>query len=291
MTIEEALHTAVAEAARGQIRVPPDLHGFPGTAHGGAVAALFHRLALPRPPVSLRLELTCGVPTDTPLRLLTGSTGQAARLSLAQGDRPLAEATLSRGAVPAIDPATVASLAGLRATAHAPHDEVPRTATCLACGAANPVGVGLRLLLNEHLVWRECTPPPGYRTRDGWTHPALAMIALDELGWWLGALAHGECGVTTEVAITLVKPIPFAPLFVVGDRRAVHADADPRGRFCRARGYLLTSDGDPLAMGEVRFAGSRAYTRRLVGPFLETTTLDRLTRIFPSAREVGHRDA
>ena len=36
-------------------------------------------------------------------------------------------------------------------------------------------------------------------------------------------------------------------------------------------GVLLGPDGALLAAAEVRFAGSRAYTRRLVEPFLATT--------------------
>ena len=60
VTIDEALRQATAEAARGVVTFPADLHGFPGTAHGGAVAAVFHRLTLPRPPVALRVELIRG---------------------------------------------------------------------------------------------------------------------------------------------------------------------------------------------------------------------------------------
>src|SRR5262245_3419327 len=96
VTIDEALRLAAAEAARGVVTFPADLHGFPGVAHGGAVAAVFHRLTLPRPPVALRVELTRGVPTATPLGLRTGSAGATARLALTQGQRSLAEATLHR---------------------------------------------------------------------------------------------------------------------------------------------------------------------------------------------------
>ena len=96
MTIDAALQRAAADAARGIVNVPAELHGFPGTAHGGAVAAVFHRLALPRVPVELRVELLRGVPTATPLGLRTGSSGATARLALHQGDRPLAQATLRR---------------------------------------------------------------------------------------------------------------------------------------------------------------------------------------------------
>ena len=74
---------------------------------------------------------------------------------------------------------------------------------------------------------------------------------------------------------------------MVGDRTAVRDDDDPRGRYSRVSGVLLGPDGALLAAAEIRFAGSRAYTRRLVEPFLTTTPLDDLARWFPSARELA----
>jgi hypothetical protein len=287
VTIDAALQQAAADAARGIVTFPPDLHGFPGTAHGGAVAAVFYRLALPRPPVEMRVELLRGVPTATPLRLRTASSGATARLALHQGDRVLAEATLRREG---LVPPDVATLRARWAQAHVPEDEVPGTATCLACGSANPLGLGIRFLVNDQFLWREYEPPATYRTREG-AHPALALILLDELGWWLGALAQQECGVTTDVRITIFEALPFAPLLILGDRTAVSTDDDPRGRYCRTRGALLGPDGTLLATADVRFAGSRAYTRRLVEPFLASIPPEILGRWFPNARALARTDA
>jgi len=288
--IEQALRGALAHAARGDVAFARDFQGFPGTVHGGAVAGLFYRVTTPQPPVQLRMELLRGVPVETPLRLTTGSAGAVAQLALAQDDRRLAAAELARGAVPAVDPRpTLDAWAGRR-----PHGEVPATATCLACGLANPLGLGMRLSFDDRLLWCEYTPGPSYRAADGSLHPALVTIALDELGWWLGALAQQECGVTTEVGISVMEPLPFVPLLVVGDRAAVRPDDDPRGRYVRARGLVVTREGTLLASAEVRFAGSPAYTKRLLQPFLETTPHDVLFRVFPRARTLsarGHPDA
>ena len=143
--------------------------------------------------------------------------------------------------------------------------------------------------MNDRFLWREYLPPATYRTRDG-AHPALALILLDELGWWLGALAQQECGVTTDIRITLFEPLPFAPLLILGDRAAITTDDDPRGRYCRTAGVVLGPDERLLATAEVRFAGSRAYTRRLVEPFLATTPPETLARWFPSARTLARQD-
>jgi hypothetical protein len=285
MTIEDALRQALAEAPRGRVSFPRDLQGFPGVVHGGAVAALFHRVTTPRPPVQLRVDLARGVPTDTPLRLTTGSTGPLARVALAHGDRHLAEATLSRQSVPALDPGPTVKAWKMERTAAG---ELPGTATCLACGSANPLGLGIHFLFDDRFLWREYTPPERYRAADGSLHAALATIALDELGWWLGALAQGECGVTTEVTVTVFRRLPFGPVLVLGDRTGVRTDDDPRGRYARASGLLLlAADETLLAAADVRFAGSRAYTRRLVPAFLETTDPETLVRLFPSARDLA----
>ncbi|HEY7140014.1 MAG TPA: hypothetical protein VIE44_07955 [Methylomirabilota bacterium] len=288
MTIDKALRLAAADAAHGAVTFPADLHGFPGIAHGGAVAALFHRLALPRPPVALRVELLRGVPTATPLALRTGSEGATARLALSQNERTLAVATFQRTD---LVPPDVAPLRARWAADRDGHEEVPGTATCLACGSANPLGLGVRFLVNGRFLWKEYVPPATYRTQDG-AHPALALILMDELGWWLGALAQRECGVTTDVRITLFEALPFAPLLVIGDRTAVAIDADdPRGRYSRASGVLLGPGGTLLAAAEVRFGGSRAYTRRLIEPFLSTTPVDDLARWFPSVRELARKES
>jgi hypothetical protein len=286
VTIDEALRQAAQEAARGVVTLPADLHGFPGTAHGGAVAALFHRLTLPRPPVAMRVELLRGVPTATPLKLRTGSAGATAKLALIQGERSLAEATLHREG---LTPPDVTSLRARWAADHNAHEEVPGTVTCLACGSANPLGLGVRFLANDAFLWREYHPPETYRTREG-AHPALALVLLDEVCWWLGALTQKECGVTTDVRITLFAPIPFAPLLVLGDRGTVGSDADPRGRYTRTGGVLLGPDGAVLATADVRFAGSRAYTRRLVEPFLASIPVEDLARWFPSVRELARKE-
>jgi hypothetical protein len=236
--------------------------------------------------VELRVELLRGVPTATPLGLRTGSTGATARLTLTQGERPLAEATLRREGFAQPD---AAPLRAQWAADHDAREEVPGTETCLACGSANPLGLGVRFLVNHRFLWRECLPPPPYRTREG-AHPALALILLDELGWWLGALALKECGVTTDVRVTLFESLPLAPLLVLGDRADVRGDDDPRGRYCWTTGALLGPSGTLLATVEVRFAGSRAYTRRLVEPFLATTSLQKLVRWFPSARDLALRE-
>lgn len=283
VTIEGSLREALLDAGGGRVTFPRDLHGFPGIVHGGAVAALFFRATTPRPPVRLSLTLRHGVPTETPLRLVTGSDGARARLAIQRDDQPLAEATLSRESVPAVDPATVVDA---WRQDRAPLGRVPGTATCLACGSRNPLGLGIRFQFNDRFLWHEYVPPPTYRAADGHLHPALAMVMLDELGWWLGALRQGECGVTTEVTVDLYRALPLGPVLALASLAGVHQEDASRGRYCRATGFMLTPDGTLLAAVEARFVASRAYTRRLLESFLEVTEPEALYRVFPGAREL-----
>src|SRR5262249_48244963 len=130
VTIEAALDVAAARAGRGEVVFPGDLRGFPGTVHGGAVAALRHPLTRPRPRLRLRLPPARGAPPEPPLRLGTGSVAAGARLELGQADRPLAQAEPPRqleapgAATPAPDPTTFGP----------PEGKMPRTPSCLACG-------------------------------------------------------------------------------------------------------------------------------------------------------------
>ncbi len=286
VTVEDALRRSLDHAARGEVSFPRDFQGFPGIVHGGAVAGLFYRATTPEPPVRLRMDLLRGVPTETPLRLITSSEGAVARLALAQDERRLAEAELTRSDLPTLDPRPMLTAWQGR---QGPEDQVPATATCLACGSANPLGLALRLRFDARFLWQEYAPPAHYRTADGSVHPTLATVALDELGWWLGALAQRECGVTVEVTVSVFRPLPFGPLLLLGDRAAVQPDEDPRGRYLRGRAYLFGHDRQLLAAADVRFAGSPAYTKRLLQPFLETTPPETLVRLFPTAGKLGGR--
>ena len=52
----------------------------------------------------------------------------------------------------------------------------------------------------------------------------------------------------------------------------------------------IEAGGEVLAAADVRFAGSRAYTKRLLEPFLQTTDLETLRRLFPGVGSPGSRE-
>ena len=238
VTIDEALRQATADAARGVVTFPGDLHGFPGTVHGGAVAAAFHRLTLPRPPVALRVELLRGVPDGDAARP-PHRQRRRNRAALAPPGRPAARRGHSpprrdHGAGRPVPPDRVGD-GQRRPGGGAGYRDVRGVRLDEPAGARRPLPLERPIPLA-----RVRSAPDLSRARAG-THPALALILLDELAWWLGALAQQECGVTTDVHVTLF------------DRAPPGADARPRGphrrreRRRRARSLLPDARGAPRA--------------------------------------------
>ena len=315
------IESVTAEALRARVVLPADLQGPPRIAHGGAVAALLLETAerharetgglrgLPRP---LRIDVTLAraVPLDASVvalahRLEGGA--YASRISRPDGTL-LAEAQVAasapRSKSPASTDGTVLARAGLAsdpleeraggaiedaravssgAESAARAAQVPGASMCLACGPRNPRGLHVRLEYDASRVWKRVTAPSHWREADGSASPALALVLLDEIGWWLGALACGECGLSTRLAITLGDPVAAdAPLRVVGARARVVTD-DPRRRVWRSRAALLAPDGRAAASAEVAFAGGPAFTKSMAADLFDPADLEAARRLFPRA--------
>lgn len=165
-------------------------------------------------------------------------------------------------------------------------DEVPGTVMCLACGLHNPVGLRLRFRVHSDFVWRRLHPPLQFCDTSGALFHAFASVALDEIGWWLGALRFGGCGLTTRLELAWDPAAAESrdsrePLFVAGARRATER-ADARGRYWTSRASLLAPNGRTVASARVLFAGSHAYTRAMLEDLAAGSDRAAVTRIFPS---------
>ncbi len=265
---------------RGRLTLPGLLQGFPETAHGGAVLAAFDQIAAPWISPAARTvtaQIQKSVPLETPLPLRVEPAPGDVSLTLGEDRRPLARARVAstpHASAPARD-----GWGGVPARGLA----LPTSRGCLACGTENPVGLRVQLRFEDRWVWAQCRPTETYRTPDGRIAPVLYTVLLDEMAWWLGALASGEAGVTTEFSVTLYRPAhPFGEtLLALGARDRV-AVTDERGHFWMTETAVLAPDGAPLAWGRITFAGSRAYSKRLVPRLLEWNPPERLRPIFPT---------
>jgi hypothetical protein len=159
---------------------------------------------------------------------------------------------------------------------------LPISQTCFACGTDNALGLRLRLRADDAAVGGTWTPRPGFRASDGTLAPVALTTALDEAAFWLGALATGEAGMTTELRVTLhAAASAEAPVTIAGAR----ASTRPRAGDARYWDTALTArdaDGRLVASAAITFVAVRGTARRLAGGMLAINAPELLRRVFPA---------
>lgn len=293
--MEDYFRDRVAVQARGVDRMrasvsfTPDLQGPPAAGHGGGVTAMLFELVrllwderadavrVPRP-VRIEAILHREVPLETPLLAEATAADGLWHSRILRGETPLAQAEVRPFGIPPAPPPEVRlEWEAGQASAH----HVPGYEFCLACGLRNPRGVQVRFRYTDSLVWERLTPQPHFRSADGSLFPGFLCIVGDEIGWWLGALRKGECGLSNRVTVHLGDPVAHGvPLLVLGVRSAV-TTSDPKGRIWRTQAAIVTPDWHPVATIQVQFAGSRAFTKVMLPGFLPGNDPAAVQRAFP----------
>ncbi len=283
-TIDDLLAQALVTEApgNGRLTLAPLFQGFPGSAHGGSVVAAFDRAATPHIgsttlPRAIDVRIERPIPLDVALRLIHGPSDSGVLLKLAHDDRLLAEGSVTPSErSDAEGPQWDGRRSGGRGW------DLPTALGCLACGRENPVGLRVGLSFDEEAVWSCYLPRETFLTAAGRPTPALFTVLLDEIGWWLGALASGEAGGTTEISVALERQgrALDGPLLILGRRDGV-TPTDQKGHFWKARAAIFTAAGERLASGGVTFAASRAYSARLIPKMLASNSPESLRRVFP----------
>ncbi|MFN0150003.1 MAG: hypothetical protein ACKVU1_04715 [bacterium] len=301
-----------ANALFAHLVVPADLQGPRDVTHGGAVTTFLVELARLRAAQTSRSD-----PTEAPFvvdasfhKELRVETRAVARAIAADDDEsecsverddgsPIARARVGRARQD--DLAALAERAGgerlvellARANEHraadtrnapiperAP-DEVPGTAMCLSCGFANPRGLRFRYHADDAAVWKRLALPSHFLSRSRAAFHGAAAIALDEIGWWLGALAFGGCGVSTRLRVVCdPEALADSPLLIAGNRRDA-APADAKGRFWTSRARIFNASGRCAAAATILFAGSHAYTRAMLADLADASDSAAINRVFP----------
>lgn len=259
-----------------RLTLDPRFQGLPDAAHGGSVLAAFQAVAGIAGGQEVRGAYRKRVPLGTPLRLTIAprNGGIACRL-FDDTDALLVEGGVHPVAAGSAASATSAAAPGTTG------DPLPVSSTCFACGLDNPLGLQAQLLFDEASVWGRWAPRETAAAADGTLAPIALTALLDEAAFWLGALASGESGMTTELAVTLHRSIPFgAPIVVTGARRRTRARDD--GRFWETEVAASDLSGCVVATGRITFVAVRGAARRLVGGLLALNSQDILRRIFPA---------
>jgi hypothetical protein len=255
------------------LTLDPGFSGLPETAHGGSVLAAFHAVAQVSGPQQVRAVYRRRVHLGTPLRLtLARDDGHATcRLFDAAG------AVLVEGGVQTVR--------GTPDGAMPPGDgghPLPVSSTCLACGIDNAIGLRARLRFDDERVWTSWAPGQTAAGPDGSLAPIALSALLDEAAFWLGALASGEAGMTTELEVTLHRSLALGePVVVTGARSHTRARDDDH-RFWETKVIAADGSGRVVASACITFVAVRGAARRLVAGLLFTNPPDVLRRVFPA---------
>lgn len=273
-TAERVLLDGVTTAGGVEtLRLDPRFQGLPDTAHGGSVLAAFLLLAGGDAPRRVRGLYRRRVPLGVPLAL-------ARRIEDGEVSFALREDAATLLVEGAVGPANGAPAAAPRARGTG--DPLPVSATCFACGIDNPLGLRVRLEADAGAVRGVWQPREALAAPDGRLSPLALTTLLDEVAFWLGALASGESGMTTDLAVTVHGPVAFGtPVVVEGARASARARAeDPR--YWDTEAVARDDAGRLVASARITFVAVRGSARRLVRGLLALNPPDVLRRVFPA---------
>jgi hypothetical protein len=274
-TIDATLRGAVTGAGDAfTLTLDPAFQGLPESAHGGSLLALYDALAARRGPRTLRGRYLRRVPVGVPLAFTMTRHAGAPAFRVAERDGTV----LADGRV--IEPEPLGkSVAASPGPETAP---LPVSLTCLACGIENPRGLRAQLTFDSHVVGGVWTPRPEFRGDNGRLSPIALTTLLDEAAFWLGALASGESGMTTDLAIALHDDAPSgAPVLISGERAATRPRPDDP-RYWQTDVSARDEAGRLLATASITFVAIRGAARKLVTGLLAINPPDVVRRAFPA---------
>ena len=305
ITIDSTLRHAL-EVSGGDLILTLDrgLQGLPETAHGGSVLAVFDALAGVTTPREVCGLYRRRVPLGLPLTLLrtredsietfvlsdqAGSVlvdGRVAPLAADADDaapgRPGGGGPGSRRPVlSGLTPRHVEESVSREMASVDEHTyPLPISRACFACGTDNDLGLRATLGFDADAVRGTWQPRAPFRRADGSLAPAALTTLLDEAAFWLGALATGESGMTTELRVSLHGPAPFeAPVTVTGARALVRPrNDDPRYQETE---IVARAGGQVIATAHITFVVVRGAARRLVSGMLAINDPECVRRVFP----------
>lgn len=308
----DTIATVLARSLAGRggdltLTLDPAFQGLPDTAHGGSVLAVFDLLAGLPAPRALGGVYRKRVPLGVPLGLAHTHADAAHAFTLRDADgavlvdgrvAPAADGDDGGVRGPHRDPLLLRVVAGDTlemsssgsvasvVEAGPPHPggvahPLPVSRACFACGTDNPRGLRVQLAFDDAAVRGTWQPREPFRAPDGTLTTAALTTLLDEAAFWLGALATGESGMTTDLAVTLHRPAPFgAPVTVAGARAGVR----PRPGDARYWDTEVVAEagGAPVASARITFVAVRGAARRLTTGMLAINDPAVVRRVFPA---------
>jgi uncharacterized protein (TIGR00369 family) len=97
------------------------------------------------------------------------------------------------------------------------HQEIPNhwKGQCFGCSTANQHGLRLRFYLSENGCYTKCSIPDYFCGVDGVVHGGMIALLLDEVSQWTMIGRMGKMGLTREISVRYLKPVPTGTEIVV----------------------------------------------------------------------------
>jgi acyl-coenzyme A thioesterase PaaI-like protein len=119
---------------------------------------------------------------------------------------------------------------------------------CFGCSRTNAHGLRLHFWRSEEGCFTKCTIPAHLCGIDGLVHGGIVALLLDEVAQWTIIGTLGKFGVTREITVRYLKPVPTESELVVEGRIVGQEDKN-----VTLRSTLWRTAGEPLAEGESRW--------------------------------------
>ena len=88
--------------------------------------------------------------------------------------------------------------------------EIPNywTGNCFGCSRKNTQGLNLRFWLTEKGCYTRCSIPDHLCGIDGVVHGGILTLLLEEVAQWTIISHFGKFGLTREISVRYLKPVP-----------------------------------------------------------------------------------
>ena len=119
---------------------------------------------------------------------------------------------------------------------------------CFGCSTVNSYSLRLRFFLSEKGCYTECSIPDYLCGIDGVAHGGMIALLLDEVSQWTIIARTRKMGLTREISVRYLKPVPTNTEIVAEARIETQDEKDTL-----LRSTIHSKDNELLAEGESRW--------------------------------------
>ena len=116
---------------------------------------------------------------------------------------------------------------------------LPRSDECFVCGVNNPHGLNIEFFVQENEVRAKFKPDINKSGYKGVLHGGVVFAVLDEVMGWSPVFIKKRMGVSAEITIRFIKPVPIGVELI-----AIGRFTKDKKRIWETEGVLTDKDGN-----------------------------------------------